>query len=186
MTVKQIALNRETFAGSAAREACVYFSGAVFLALMSHLSIPLPFTPVPLTMQTFGLLALAAFLGRRSFFCSVLFLAGGSLGLPAFSGGAAGAGLLGPTGGYLLAFPLTAFVTGYISEQRWKNEFVKYAAAMLAGEAVLYACGLAWLGRFTGYGAVLQFGLYPFIAGDIFKLLLAASVVSGASRYRAD
>lgn len=185
MNMNQLALEQHPISKSVTRESAEIFAGAVFLALMARVAIPLPFTPVPVTLQTFGVLALGAFLGRKAFYCAFLYLAGGSAGLPVFSGGTAGLGLLGPTGGYLLAFPLAAFVTGYISEKKWNNEFAKYLTAMLLGEVVLYSSGLLWLSRFTGAESALSLGLYPFIAGDLFKVFLAVSVVSGLRKYRA-
>ena len=105
----------------AARELGLVFFGSVFLTLASRVTIPLPFTPVPVTMQTFGVFLLGAFLGRKAFYSVFLYLLEGSLGLPVFS---SAAGVMGPTGGYLAGFMFAAFVVGWFAEKKWKNDFL--------------------------------------------------------------
>jgi biotin transport system substrate-specific component len=133
---------------------------------------------VPITGQSFAVLLSGLVLGaRRAFLAQVLYLAEGAAGLPFFAGGAAGAvQLVGPTGGYLLAFPLAAAFTGLLAERGWdRNPFTMFAA-MLSGSAIVFALGLAQLSRFVPADALLASGLLPFIPGDLVKSAIAAGV----------
>lgn len=155
----------------------------------AQVSIPLPFTAVPLTLQPMvvllGGLALGSRLGSAS---QILYLAAGIAGLPVFAASAALPSgplrLLGPTGGYLMAYPLAAFVTGYLAERGFDRRYVTSVAAMLAGLLVIYAAGVAWLGLFartgepaSGLQAAFFAGAYPFIVPDLIKLAIAAGFV---------
>jgi len=157
-------------------------AGSLLLALLAPLAIPLPFTPVPITGQTFGVLLIGALLGsRRGALSMVVYLVEGSVGLPFFTGGTSGwHTLLGPTGGYLLGFIPAAFAAGWLAERGWDRRFATAIVAMLAGEVVIYLAGLPWLAVFVGQGNALQLGLLPFIPGDIIKLLLAAAALPAA------
>lgn len=145
-------------------------------AAAAQVEIRLPWTPVPVTGQTFAVLLTGAVLGtRRAFLAQMLYLAEGSMGLPVFSGGAAGfAYLLGPTGGYLMAFPFAAAVTGRLAERGWDKHFATMFAAMLLGSAVIFAFGLAQLSRFVPSSQLLTAGLLPFVPGDLVKSSLSA------------
>lgn len=156
------------------------FSGLV--ALLSQVSIPLPFTPVPITGQTLGFLLAGAALGsRRGALAMVLYLTEGVAGLPVFALGLSGlAVILGPTGGYLLAAPLAAFATGWLAERGWERTLPQAVVALLPGEILIYALGLPWLAHFVGASRAVPLGLLPFIPGDIIKLLLAAAVLPSA------
>ena len=142
----------------------------------AQLELRLPGTPVPVTGQTFAVLLSGAVLGaRRAFLAQCLYLAEGAAGLPFFSGGGAGyAKLLGPTGGYLIAFPFSAALTGVLSERGWDRRPATMFAAMLLGSTVIFALGLAQLSDFVPGGALLASGLLPFIPGDLIKSALAA------------
>ena len=143
--------------------------------------IRLPWTPVPVSGQTFAVLLTGAVLGaRRAFLAMCLYLAEGAAGLPFFSGGAAGfARILGPTGGYLIAFPFAASLTGLLAERGWDRRPLPMFAAMLLGSGVIFALGLAHLSDFVPQGALLASGFYPFIPGDILKSALAAGLFPG-------
>ena len=160
-------------------------------AAAAQISVPLPFTTVPLTLQPMvvlvGSLALGARLGAVS---QILYLAAGIAGLPVFAASATlppGAlRLLGPTGGYLMAYPLAAFVTGYLAERGFDRRYVTSVLAMLAGLAIIFASGVLWLGLFArtltgstpvGMQAALATGLYPFLLPDMIKLAIAAGFV---------
>ncbi len=149
--------------------------GSLFVALSAQIAIPLPFSPVPITGQTFAVLLVGAILGSRRGACSILlYLLEGMVGLPLFAGRMSGlAHLLGPTGGYLIGFAGAAFVTGLLAEGRWDRRVQSNALAMLLGNLVIYAFGLSWLAHFVGANKVLALGFYPFIAGDLIKLALA-------------
>jgi biotin transport system substrate-specific component len=150
---------------------------SLLVALAAQVVVPLPFTPVPLTGQTFAVLLTGALLGSRlGAVALALYVVEGALGLPFFRGGAAGvAHLTGPTAGYLLAFPAAAFVTGRLAERGWDRRVWTAAAAMFVGSLVILACGWAWLALLTGSpaAAFLQ-GVAPFIPGDLLKIALAA------------
>jgi biotin transport system substrate-specific component len=151
----------------------------------AYLSFHLPFSPVPITGQTFGVLLVAMALGRvRGSAVVLAYLAEGAAGLPVFAGGAAGIGVLaGPTGGYLIGFLLAAYLTGWLADHGWDKGYFKSAAAMFAGNVVLFACGLAQLSLFVPSGAVLALGLYPFVVGGIVKITVAAVILPSVWKF---
>jgi len=153
---------------------------SLFVALSAQVVVPLPFTPVPLTMQTFAVLLTGALLGSRlGALALVAYLVEGALGLPFFRGGNGGALYLAfsPTAGYLLAYPLAAFLTGWLAERGWDRKFLPAAAAIALGSVVVLFGG--WLGLLRFYSAAQAFalGVAPFIVGDIVKIVLAAAVL---------
>ncbi len=159
--------------------------GSLLIALAAQVAVPLPFSPVPVTGQTFAVLLIGAAFGARLGAATVaLYLAEGILGLPVFApGGPVGpARLLGPTGGYLIGFVAAAYVVGALAERGWDRRLVTAALAMLAGEVVIYAFGLAGLARFLPPERLLAAGLLPFIPGDLVKLALAALALPTAWR----
>lgn len=162
-----------------AYDATLVLAGSLFIAVSAQLALRLPFSPVPITGQTLAVLLTGALLGsRRGALSALAYLGEGLAGLPVFAGGAAGAApLLGPTGGYLAGFVAAAYVTGRLAERGWDRRAGTVALAMLLGNVLLYAPGLAWLARFVGADKALALGLYPFIAGDLLKIALAASLL---------
>ena len=161
------------------RDACLIVGGSLLLALCAQISIPLWFTPVPITGQTLGVLLIGAALGsRRGALAIILYLIEGGSGLPFFAGGGSGwTAFSGPTGGYLIGFVAAAYVVGWLAERGWDRRFWTAAAAMLAAEFVIYLFGVPWLAYFVGPGDALPKGMYPFIPGDIIKLVIAALVL---------
>jgi biotin transport system substrate-specific component len=160
--------------------------GASFVtALAAQIAFPLPWSPVPITGQTFAVLLSGAVLGaRRAFLAQLLYLAEGAIGLPVFAGGAAGvAKLVGPSGGYLVAFPLAAALTGWFAERGWDRRFITTFAALLGGSALIFGIGLAGLARFVPADHLLASGLWPFIPGDVTKSALAAAAFPAAWRW---
>ena len=153
--------------------------GSVFIALLARVAIPLPFSPVPITGQTFAVLLVGALLGsRRGGVVVILYLLEGVGGLPFFADGTGGlARLAGPTGGYLVGFVVAAFAVGLLAKRGWDRRVWSTAAAMLVGNIIIYAFGLLWLERFVGAERVFSLGLLPFIPGDLFKLTLAAIIL---------
>ncbi len=151
---------------------------SLLTAAAAQAEIRLPWTPVPITGQTFMVLLTGAVLGaRRAFLAMSLYLLEGACGLPFFAGGAAGfAKLLGPSGGYLVAFPFAALVTGLLAERAWDRKPVTMFFAMLLGSTVIFALGLAQLSRFVPAGQLVTTGLAPFVIGDFVKSALAAGV----------
>ncbi len=174
---------------SAKRHALLYdivlvIGGSLLIALCAQIAIPLPFSPVPITGQTLAVLLVGALLGsRRGGLCLLTYLVEGIAGLPVFAGGATGlAHLLGPAGGYLIGFTAAAYITGLLAERGWDRRTETTLLAMLLGNAVIYAFGLPWLAFFAGVGRVLPLGLYPFIAGDLLKSILAAMLLPSGWR----
>lgn len=151
-------------------------AASLVTAAAAQVEFRLPWTPVPVTGQTFAVLLCGAVLGaRRAFLAQMLYLCEGGMGLPVFSGGAAGfAYMVGPTGGYLMAFPFAAAVTGALAERGWDKHFVTMFAAMLLGSAVIFGLGLAQLSRFVPAEQLLNAGLLPFVPGDLVKSSLSA------------
>ncbi len=160
-------------------------------AAAAQISVPLPFTTVPLTLQPMVVLVGSLVLGSRLGAVSqILYLAAGIAGLPVFAASATlppGAlRVLGPTGGYLMAYPLAAFVTGFLAERGFDRRYVTSVLAMFAGLAIIFTSGVLWLGLFArtltgstpvGLQAALATGLYPFVVPDLIKLAIAAAFV---------
>src|SRR6266852_6546330 len=143
--------------------------------------VVIPIGPVPITGQTFAVLLTGALLGPRlGAMAMIAYLIEGASGLPFFAGGHFGlVHLMGPTGGYLVAFPAAAFITGAFAEHGWDKRFITAAAAMLVGSIVIIFVGAAWFSVLTHTGPLLalRVGVVPFIVGDIVKIVLAAAVL---------
>jgi biotin transport system substrate-specific component len=168
-----------------ARQAGIVLGASLFVALCAHVTLPLPFTPVPLTLQNFGVLLVGLLLGSRLGFAALLlYLAEGAMGMPVFNPTGPGgiAQLIGPTGGFLLAYPFMAAMAGYIMERGAKT-FARAAAAGVLAEIVLFAGGLTWLTVLTrSFGLALRFGLYWFVFAEVIKIMTAAAIAGGWRR----
>ncbi|MBZ5663778.1 MAG: biotin transporter BioY [Acidobacteriia bacterium] len=162
-----------------AKQAAIIVSASLFVALCARVTVPLPFTPVPLTLQNFGVLAVGLLLGsRRGFAALSLYLMEGAFGLPVFSLGAGIGHILGPTGGFLMAYPLVAFVAGWIYEHS-SRRFSWAALSSVAAELVLFAGGLSWLAILThSVSLAMKLGLYGFVFAEVIKVLMAAAVAA--------
>ena len=162
-----------------AKQIALVVGASLFVALCARVTVPLPFTPVPLTLQNFGVLVVGLVMGpRRAFAALVLYLAEGAAGLPVFNPAGLGgvAQLMGPTGGYLLAYPLVAGLAGFLVE-RGRKTFARAAGAGLAAEVLLFTVGLTWLAVLTGSATrAIQWGLYWFLFAEVIKILMAAAV----------
>jgi len=158
---------------------------SVVTALAAQIAVPVPWSPVPITGQTWAVLLSGAVLGaRRAFLAQALYLMEGAAGLPVFAGGAAGFHVFaGPTAGYLAAFPFAAAMTGLLAERGWDRRFLTMVAAMLLGSVVIFAFGLANLSRFVPAEHLLAAGLLPFLPGDVVKSSLAALAFPTAWRW---
>lgn len=157
--------------------------GSAAISLAAQWGVAIPGTPVPLTGQTLGVLLVGAVLGSRLGSLAVLaYLAEGAAGLPVWApGGAPGlASLLGPTGGYLAGFVVAAALVGWLSERGWDRGPMRTMAAMVLGNAAIYAFGLAGLSRFVPGTELLTQGLWPFLPGDGIKLLIASAALPAA------
>lgn len=150
--------------------------GSLLIGLCAHVKVWLPFSPVPVTGQTFAVLMLGALLGSKPGCLAVLaYILEGAAGLPVFAVGVGTAALLGPTGGYLFGFIPAAYITGRLAEKGWDRRIGTTVLAMIFGNLVIYTFGLLWLCFLTGFSTmVLTLGFYPFIIGDSIKIILAA------------
>ena len=165
-----------------ARQVAVVVGASLLVALCARITIPLPFTPVPLTVQNFGVLLVGLLLGsKRGFAALALYLAEGAMGMPVFSPtGIGGIAQLfhGATSGFLLAYPLVAFLAGYIFEHG-RRSFARAAFAGFFAEIVLFISGLAWLAVLThSVAAAFRLGLYWFVFAEIIKIMMAAGVAA--------
>jgi len=193
-STRALTLDRVLVPGSGVlRDAILVGSAVLATAICAQLAIPLPWSPVPVTAQTLAVLLTGAALGsRRGALAMLLYMVGGSLGLPLFTGARAGGFWLLSTGGYLLGFVAAAWLVGLLAERGWDRR-PRVIFAMLLGNAVIYAFGLPWLALFIASSEALQTipgtslldktlygGLWPFVAGDAIKLALASAALPAA------
>lgn len=161
------------------RAVSIVVAFSLLVALSAQIVIPLG--PVPITAQTFAVLLTGALLGSRmGAMAIIVYLIEGASGLPFFYGGRSGiAHLLGPTGGYLIAFPAAAFITGAFAEHGWDKRFLTAAASMAIGSVVIMLSGWVWFALLTNTQLIAAFQLtvLQFIPGDVVKILLAAAVL---------
>src|SRR6476661_138711 len=166
-------------------DAALLAGGAGLIAASAQVSFKLPFTPVPITGQTFSVLLVGAALGTvRGAASSLLYVLAGLL-LPVYAAGGEGWDVItSASGGYLVSYPLVAALTGRLAERRWDRRFSSAVGAMLTGNVVIYLVGLPWLAVVlnTNLEKTLELGLYPFVPGDTFKLYLAAAALPAAWR----
>jgi biotin transport system substrate-specific component len=191
-------LTRVTGAASPAIGAAAVLFVTALTAAAAQISVPLPFTPVPFTFQPMVVLLGAAALGSRlGCAAQIVYVALGAAGLPVFAASAVlpqgVLRLLGPTGGYLLSYPLAAFVTGALAERGWDRRYLTAVLAMAAGLAMVFAGGVAWLALLArpvgpqaagavGFDRAIATGLLPFVPADLLKLALAAGILPGLWR----
>ncbi len=184
MTTLAPTLSTRYFPRTAAwlRDLLLITISALFVAALAQVKIPLPFTPVPLTGQTFAVLLVGAALGsKRGTVSLALYTLMGALGLPFFAGGASGlAYLSGPTLGYLVGFVAAAYVIGLLAERGLERSARTSLAPFLVGTLVIYLFGTGWLAILFGVEQALTLGVLPFLVGDAIKLVLAALVLPGA------
>jgi biotin transport system substrate-specific component len=183
----------EGFAADAVR----IVAATILLALCAHIVIPLPWTPVPITGQTFGVLLVGVLLGaRRAALAVALYLVEGAAGLPVFQplGIPGYLRFTSATGGYLMAYPFAAFVTGLLAERAQRIEArvatavetMRLGGALLAGEIVIFAGGCAWLaaGMGLGWSKAVALGALPFVPGELIKMALILAAVGGIELFR--
>ena len=170
------ATGRASTASLIIHEAILVLAGSALIAASAWIAVPLPFSPVPVTAQTFAVLLVGSVLGaRRGAAAALAYLGEGALGLPVFAGGSGGAHVLaGPTGGYLAGFVAGAWLCGLLAGRGWDRRVVTTVLSMALGNLAILAPGLLWLSRFVGSGRVLALGLAPFLPGDAVKIATAA------------
>jgi biotin transport system substrate-specific component len=173
-TIQSVEQNRSL---PISRQMALVVGASLLMAVCGRLSMPLPFTPVPLTAANFGVLFIALTLGsRRAAAAMLLYLAEGAMGLPVFS--PAGPGgilqLFGPTGGYLMAYPVVAFVAGWIAE-RGQRSALRFTLAAIVGQVLLFISGVSWLvaAWHAPLALATNWGIYPFVPAEIIKVMSA-------------
>ena len=165
-------------------DALLVLAGTALVAAAAQISVKLPFTPVPITGQTFAVLLVGASLGCVLGTASaMLYLWLGVAGAPIYAHHDSGWSVItSASGGYIVGFVLAAALTGFLAERRWDRRLSSSIGLMLTGNVVIYLVGLPWLAVVlnTNLEKTLEYGLYPFIPGDTFKLYLAAAALPGA------
>lgn len=195
----RIVPSRGALANSFVRDGLLVLAGTIFMALSAQIRIELPFTPVPITGQTLGVYLIGALLGPRLGALTLLaYLGQGLLGLPVFAGGTSAWSpsripglpvILGPTAGYLFAFPIAAFVVGLLARRGWDRKVLTAIPAMLVGELIILTLGFSWLVAATALlagsadvTALFAAAVLPFLPGAAVKITLAALALPGGWR----
>lgn len=165
-----------------ARAAALAIGGTLLLAASAKIQVP--FYPVPMTLQTLAVLAIAGVYGARLAAATLaLYLVEGLLGAPVFAGAAAGLPYMaGPTAGYLVGFLAAAALVGWLAQRGWDRDWPRLIGAMAIGHVVIFAFGFAWLALPLGSEKAWAIGVAPFYAATLVKTLLAAALVGAASR----
>ena len=166
------------------KDVLLMLAGTGLIAAAAQISVKLPFTPVPITGQTFAVCLVGASLGAiRGATSLTLYFLIGVLGAPVYAHHDHGWDVItSASGGYIVGFVLAAALTGFLAERRWDRRLSSSIGLMLTGNVVIYLVGLPWLAVVlnTNLEKTLEYGLYPFIPGDTFKLYLAAAALPGA------
>ena len=166
---------------SFAMNAAVIVGASLLIALSAQFAVPVPFSPVPMTLQPLALILVGAALGSaRGAAAATLYLLEGLSGLPVFSQGRSGlVMLMGPTAGYLFAYPAATWIAGFVAERGWNRSMFITGAGMIASIGVLYLGGWSWLAGPLGLGAKNAFltGIAPFVVADLVKVAIATVVL---------
>jgi len=183
MTIPSVVIDRFV-RGRAAADMLLIVAASALIALAAQVAIPLPFTPVPLTLQPLAVIFIGVALGSvRGAAAAALYLLEGFSGLPVFAQGHGGAlWLIGPTAGYLYSYPLAAWLAGFVSERGWGSTLVRSVSGMLAALAVIYAGGWSWLALLTNARTAFAGGVAPFLVADIVKVAIGAALLPRAQR----
>jgi biotin transport system substrate-specific component len=177
-TIPAIVLTR-MIRGRAATNMLFVIGGSLLIAIAAQIAIPVPFSPVPLTLQPLAVLLVGVVLGStRGAAAAALYLLEGATGLPFFAQGNGGAlWLASATAGYLWSFPAAAWLAGWFSERGWGGATLRAVIGMLAALAVIYAGGWAWLAVLTGSRNAFAMGVAPFLVADILKVAIGAALL---------
>jgi biotin transport system substrate-specific component len=170
----------DLISGTLMRDALLVFGAAGFVGILAQVSIHLSFTPVPITGQTLGVLIAGTALGwKRGATAMAVYGTAGIVGLPWFADHSSG--YVGATFGYILGFIFSAALCGFLAERGADRSLVKSVPAMVAGEIIMYAVGVAWLGvtLHVGAGRAIALGFTPFLIGDMIKALVVAALLPG-------
>jgi biotin transport system substrate-specific component len=172
-------LNERVIRGSAVTNVLLVVGATAIIAIAAQIAIPVPGSPVPLTLQPLAVLLVGVVLGsRRGAAAAILYLLEGASGAPVFSQAHGGAiWLAGPTAGYLWSYPLAAFVAGFFSEREWAR------TGMFVALAVIYVGGWSWLAVTTTPSFAWLAGVEPFILADAIKIAIAAATLPAVTRF---
>ena len=172
-------LARHVVRGRAAVNLLLVIGASVIIAIAAQIAIPIPFSPVPLTMQPLAVMLVGAALGStRGAAAAALYLFEGFSGLPVFAQGHGGPLMMTAfTAGYLYSYPLAAWISGWMSERGWGNTILRALAGMTAAMAVIYAGGWSWLAVLTGPRTAFTTGIAPFVVADGIKILIGAAIL---------
>lgn len=182
-TIPSIVIER-LVRGRAAADMLLVIGASALIAIAAQIAIPLPFTPVPLTLQPLAVIFIGVALGStRGAAAAALYLLEGFSGLPVFAQGHGGpAWLLGATAGYLYSYPFAAWLSGFVSERGWGSSIVRSVTGMLLALGVIYLGGWSWLAMLTGPRSAFYAGVAPFVAADIIKVAIGAALLPKAQR----
>lgn len=183
LTIPAVVIDR-LVRGRAAANVLLVIGASLLIALAAQIAIPLPFTPVPLTLQPLAVILVGVTLGStRGAAAAFLYLLEGFSGLPVFAQGHGGPmWLAGATAGYLLSYPFAAWVAGFVSERGWGSTIVRAVSGMLLALGVIYLGGWSWLAILTGPRAAFAAGIAPFILADVIKVALGAMLLPKAQK----
>lgn len=183
MTIPAVVMER-LVRGRAAANMLLVIGASALIAIAAQIAIPLPFTPVPLTLQPLAVIFIGVALGStRGAAAAALYLLEGLSGLPVGAGGNGGpAWLIGPTAGYLYAYPFAAWVAGFISERGWGSSIVRATSGMLLALGVIYLGGWSWLAALTDARTAFATGVAPFVVADIVKVAIGAALLPQAQK----
>jgi len=183
MTIPAAVLER-LVRGRAAVNMLLVIGGSALIAIAAQIAIPIPGSPVPLTLQPLAVLLVGVILGSaRGAAAAALYILEGVSGLPVFAQGHGGiVWLTGPTAGYLLSYPLASWTAGWFSERGWGSTLVRSITGMLVALAVIYAGGWSWLALIVGPQAAMTMGIVPFVIADIIKIALGGALLPYAQR----
>lgn len=187
MTLAVVPSFKEQFPTKASFEVVSWILAVSLLVICAQIVIPLPWTPVPVTGQTFGVGLMSLLWGKkRAGLQMATYLGMGFLGVPVFAAGVVGGLTFGPTFGYLIGMLLATQVIGALADRGWAYSFPKAVLALMAGSFVTLSCGWFWLSQMVGYEQALFSGVLPFLPGDAIKTLLAASFAVSAGKLRSE
>jgi biotin transport system substrate-specific component len=183
LTIPAVVIGR-LVRGRAAADMLLVVGASALIALAAQVAIPLPFTPVPLTLQPLAVIFIGVALGStRGAAAAALYLLEGFSGLPVFAQGHGGAAwLVGPTAGYLFSYPFAAWVAGFVSERGWGSSIVRSITGMLLALGVIYLGGWSWLAALTDARSAFTAGVAPFVLADIVKVAIGAALLPKAQK----
>ena len=183
VTIPKVVLER-LIRGRCAAGILLVIGASALIAIAAQIAIPLPFTPVPLTMQPLAVILVGVALGStRGAAAATLYLLEGFSGLPVFAEGHGGPlHLVGPTAGYLLSYPLAAWLAGFVSERGWGTSITRAISGILLALGVIYLGGWSWLAVLTDPRSALIAGVAPFVLADVIKVAIGAALLPKAQQ----